>query len=321
MKIVFMGTPDFAVDSLKALIDSEFEIVSVVTAPDKPVGRGLQIQSSPVKNFSISNNLPVLEPINLKDPNFAKQLQEINADLFVVVAFRMLPEIVWSMPRLGTINLHASLLPDYRGAAPINWAIIRGETITGVTTFFIEKQIDTGNILMQEKVTIDPFDTAGILHDKLSKTGASLLVKTVQAIEKGEFVSIPQEKEINNNRILKNAPKIFKKNCQINWISEAKSVFDLIRGLSPYPGAWTNLQINENTTLVAKIFESNYEICSTQNYTPGEIVTDQKNILKVATINGFIHIRQIQLEGKRRLDASDFLRGFHFKGNEKFITI
>lgn len=316
LRIIFMGTPEFAVPSLKILTDSSHQVVAVVTTTDKPAGRGLKIQASPIKQFAIQKHIPVLQPTNLKDPLFISQLKSYHADLYVVVAFRMLPEQVWKIPPKGTINLHASLLPQYRGAAPINWAIINGETETGVTTFFIEKDIDTGKIIMQEKVPILPDDSAGMLHDKLMFVGAQLLLKTVDAID-GNTIQPIDQYSLTKNMVLKTAPKIFKENCSIDWNKNCTQIHNLIRGLSPYPAAYSHL-INGQNNYVTKIYEASV-IDSKHTSTPGSILTDEKTFLHVAAKDGFISIKEIQVEGKKRLPISEFLRGFHDIKNYSFV--
>lgn len=294
-----MGTPDFAVASLDALVRANFNVVAVVTAPDKPAGRGQKLNESAVKKYAVEKNIPVLQPEKLKNPEFIKVLKSFNADLQVVVAFRMLPEMVWDMPPKGTINLHGSLLPQYRGAAPINHAIINGEKESGVTTFFLKHEIDTGDIILSDKVDIADDETAGDLHDKLMVTGANLLVKTVEAISNGNFTEQPQSQSDD----LKHAPKIFKDDCKINWNNSSKTIYNLIRGLSPYPTAFTLLN---NKTL--KIFKAEIE-----NKEPGIVaggfLTDGKTYLKFATKDGFIKLLDIQYEGKKRMLIADFLRG------------
>lgn len=302
MRIVFMGTPEFAVASLEALLEAGCDIVGVVTAPDKPAGRGQKLSESAVKQFAVSKGLPVLQPVKLKDPEFLEQLRALQPDLQVVVAFRMLPEVVWNMPPLGTINLHASLLPQYRGAAPINWAIINGEKESGVTTFFLKHEIDTGNILFTEKVTVFDHFNAGSLHDKLMDKGAGLLVKTVKAIESGRYTEQPQEKIVEGTE-LKHAPKIFKEDCKIDWNQPTEKVHNLIRGLSPYPTAFTELNGK-----VLKVFEAEKEI-KDHDITPGNFVTDHKTYLKFACTDGFINLKDVQLEGKKRMGIEEFLRG------------
>ncbi len=298
-----MGTPDFAVEPLRRLVEAGKNIVAVVTMPDKPAGRGHKIQFSPVKEYALSVGLPLLQPVNLKDPEFVEELRSYQADLQIVVAFRMLPEIVWNMPPLGTFNLHASLLPQYRGAAPINWAVINGETETGITTFFLQHEIDTGNIIMQEKITIAPDDNAGIVHDRLMMLGADLVLQTVNQIESGNVASIPQP-----DGELKAAPKIFKDTCLINFNTTAESVRNLVRGLAPYPAAWIELTDPTGNTTNMKIYEVSKELC-TPSHPAGTLVCDGKKILKVAVQDGYIHLDQVQLAGKKRMPAADLMRG------------
>lgn len=298
MRVVFLGTPDFAVESLKAILEANFNVVGVITAPDKPAGRGMQLQQSPVKKFALAHNLKVLQPEKLKDSNFLEELKSLHADIQVVIAFRMLPEVVWNMPKLGTINLHASLLPDYRGAAPINWAIINGETKTGVSTFFLKHEIDTGDILLREEVAIFPTMLAGQLHDILMQVGAKLIVKSLQLVQQGNFQTIPQE--LGSNKI---APKIFTETCQINWHNTTQQVYNLIRGLSPYPAAFTSFQ---NKKL--KIFNANMVLVEPK-LQPGEMETDGKNYLNFYCKDGFLNITDLQLESKKRMKIDEFLRG------------
>ncbi len=306
--IVFMGTPAFAVASLDALVKAGFTISAVVTAPDKPAGRGLQLQQSAVKKYAVENNLPVLQPVKLKDPAFISALEALNANVFVVVAFRMLPEIVWNMPPMGTINVHGSLLPSYRGAAPINWAVINGEKETGVTTFKLKAAIDTGNILLQDKLPIGEADTAGTIHDKMMVLGANLLVTTLHGIINNTLAEKDQEDIISNEpNLLKHAPKIFTETCTINWNNTAESIFNLIRGLSPFPGALTKLDDK-----IFKIFAAQKEICSHHN-PAGSVLTDNKTYLKFACADGYLHITDLQLEGKKRMQVADFLRGYTIK--------
>jgi len=308
LRIVFMGTPEFAVESLKALINSEHEVVGVVTAPDKPAGRGNKIVSSDVKVFAQEKGIKnILQPANLKSPDFLDELKNLNADLQVVVAFRMLPEVVWAMPPKGTINLHASLLPDYRGAAPINWAIINGEEKTGVTTFFIEKEIDTGKILFSDEVTVTEDMNAGELHDMLMVKGAQLLLKTVNSIADGDYEAVDQN-GVDLKKVLHAAPKIFKEDCKIDWNKKGNDIHNLIRGLSPYPTAWTEFKKNDET-IAMKIFRSKF-IPESHHNKPGEIITNGKSFLKISVIDGFIEILNIQQPGKRQLDIVEFLRGF-----------
>lgn len=306
MRIIFMGTPEFAVPSLNKLYEAGYDIVGVVTAPDKPAGRGMQLSESAVKKYAVENNLSVLQPEKLKDPVFIETLQSLNADLQVVVAFRMLPEIVWNMPPLGTINLHASLLPQYRGAAPINWAIINGEKQTGVTTFKLQHQIDTGNILLQEKIPVADDETAGSLHDKMMYTGAQLLLQTIRQIENGTIQEMVQPSTADLS-VLKSAPKIFNETCEINWNQPIDKIYNLIRGLSPYPTAFTYLDEKK-----LKIFSSEKEKTNESNE-PGKILTDHKTFLKFCATDGYISLKEIQLEGKKRMNIQDFLRGYRRK--------
>ena len=298
-----MGTPDFAVEPLRRLVDAGKNIVAVITMPDKPAGRGHKIQFSPVKEYALSVGLPILQPTNLKDPEFIEELRSYQADLQIVVAFRMLPEIVWNMPPLGTFNLHASLLPQYRGAAPINWAVINGETETGITTFFLQHEIDTGNIIMQEKITIAPDDNAGIVHDRLMMLGADLVLKTVEQIESGNISSMPQPEGE-----LKAAPKIFKDTCLINFNTTAEAVRNLVRGLAPYPAAWIELTDPSGNTTNMKIYEVSKELC-TPTHPAGTLICDGKKVLKVAVLDGYIHLDQVQLAGKKRMPSADLMRG------------
>lgn len=298
-RIIFLGTPDFAAASLRNLVLNNINIVAVITAPDKPQGRGKKIGMSAVKEYALEANLPVLQPTNLKSPEFLKELEDYKADLQIVVAFRMLPISVWDMPSKGTFNLHASLLPQYRGAAPINWAIINGEKETGVTTFFLKHEIDTGAIIFQEKESILEDDNVGTLYLRLMNKGAELVVKTVQAIENNDYPQIQQD----TSSELKSAPKIFKNDCEINWDQPAEKVRDFIRGLSPYPAAWTKL---DGKTL--KIFDA--EITDeTSQLASGTFFSDNKTFLKVKTGNKVLTILQLQIEGKKRMGIADFLRG------------
>ncbi|WP_245957495.1 methionyl-tRNA formyltransferase [Chitinophaga flava] len=304
LRIVFMGTPDFAVASLDILVENGFNVVGVVTAPDKPAGRGLQLQESAVKKYAVSKGLPLLQPEKLKNPDFIAQLAALKADLQVVVAFRMLPEIVWNMPPQGTINVHASLLPNYRGAAPINWAIINGEKESGVTTFKLQHEIDTGDILFNDTVTIREDETAGELHDELMQTGARLLLKTVQAIAAGTTQETPQASIAAED--VKHAPKIFKDTCMINWQEPLDKIYNLVRGLSPYPAAWTTLQDKS-----LKIYKAHKQYAQ-PSIAPGEFDTDQKTYVRIAAPDGYLYLDEIQLEGKKRMDITTFLRGYRF---------
>lgn len=317
-RIIYMGTPNFAVEPLKKLVENNYNIVGVVTNPDKPAGRGQKIQESAVKKYAKSKGLNILQPDKFRNEDFLNDLQSLSADLQIIVAFKMLPEIVWSMPKFGTFNLHASLLPQYRGAAPINWAVINGDQKTGVTTFFLKHEIDTGNIIFQEEVPIDENDNAGIVHDKLMYTGADLVLKTVDSIISQNYKLINQEDLIHSNETIKSAPKIFKNDCKVNWNKDINSIHNLIRGLSPYPAAWTEL-ISEKDTVQFKIFKTEKEI-SNHNHRTGEIITDQKTHLKVAVDKGFINILELQQAGKKRLAIEDFLRGFQQINTYKFST-
>jgi len=304
-----MGTPEFAVESLRKLVENGYHVVGVITTPDKPVGKHHSVlQASPVKEYALSQNLPLLQPEKLKDPGFLEQLSGWKADLQIVVAFRMLPEIVWNMPPLGTFNLHASILPQYRGAAPINWAIINGEKETGVTTFFLTHEIDTGKIIAQERIPIEPTDTVGIVHDRLMHLGAQLVRKTVDMISKNQIDPINQESLITDNNTLKQAPKIFNEMCEIQWSKPTREIFNLIRGLSPYPGAWTELKTLQGETLHLKIFETE-PVLQPHDLTAGSIVTDGKKQLNIAASDGFIQIKNLQQAGKKRMLVEDFLRG------------
>ncbi len=311
MKIVFFGSPNLAVESLKKILEAGYEVVAVVTAPDKPAGRGMKLKPTAVKEFAQDKGIPVLQPHNLKDEEFLEKLRAAGADVFVVVAFRYLPKQVWSIPPLGTINLHTSYLPDYRGAAPINWAVVNGETQTGVTTFYINDKLDTGNIILRKRVPIYPEDTAGDLHDRLMTQGADLLVETLRLIESGKATPIPQadlEKEFNQ---LKTAPKLTQENTRIDWNNSAQAVYNFIRGMSPYPGAWTTLVDDEKgkKTPNVKIFRAT-AIEDNHNLPSGTIVTDKKTFFKVAVPDGFVEIKEIQLPGKKRLPIEEFLKGF-----------
>jgi methionyl-tRNA formyltransferase len=309
LRIVFMGTPEFAVASLDALVQAGFTIAGAVTAPDKPAGRGMKLQESAVKKYAVEKGLPVLQPEKLKNPAFLEELQQLKADVQVVVAFRMLPEVVWDMPPLGTINLHASLLPRYRGAAPINWAVINGEKETGVTTFKLQHAIDTGNILLQEKISIRDDETAGELHDRMKVIGAGLLVKTIQALAEGTLEEITQDALVSSHpEALQHAPKIFTETCKIDWNKPAAAIHNLIRGLSPYPAAFATLDGK-----MLKVYRSKKET-TLHDYEEGTVHTDGKTFIKFACTDGFIHILDLQLEGKKRMAVADFLRGYRVGG-------
>lgn len=299
LRIVFMGTPDFAIPSLKILIENGYDVKAVITAPDKPRGRGQKLIPTPVKEFAGKKNLPVLQPSNLKAPEFIEDLKSYNPTLQIVVAFRMLPEVIWSMPDFGTINLHASLLPQYRGAAPINWALINGENITGLTTFFITHEIDTGNVIMQEEVIINPEDNAGTLHDRMKETGAGLVLKTVKAIEEGSFKVKAQRDEPG----LKLAPKLSRETCRIDWHKSMYEVYNFVRGLSPYPAAWTTIQDR-----IYKIY--GVSVTDSESFgKPGEYLTNNKTYLHFQCLDGVVGIDELQPEGKRRMTIEEFFRG------------
>lgn len=297
-----MGTPEFAVPSLEILLENGFNVVAVITAPDKPKGRGQKLATSPVKDCAVKYNVPVLQPINLKAPEFIEELRSYKANLQIVVAFRMLPEAVWNMPEIGTFNLHASLLPQYRGAAPINWAIINGEKKTGVTTFFLKHEIDTGKIIFQEKEPIREDDTVGDLYGRLMKKGAELVLKTTQAIQEENYPQIDQ----NENQELKSAPKIFRETCQIEWDQPTQKVYDFIRGLSPYPAAWTEINGKNLKLYQVQKLGLNNQLKSIQ---PGDYDSDGKTYLHFRTQDGGIDVKQLQIEGKRKMDIEEFLRG------------
>lgn len=312
-----MGTPGFAVASLDMLVENGYNVVAVITAPDKPAGRGKKITESAVKEYALQKGLKVLQPVKLKDAAFIEELKSLEADLQVVVAFRILPEIVWNMPRLGTFNLHASLLPQYRGAAPLNWVIINGETKSGVTTFLLDHEIDTGRILFQRETEISDNDTVGDLHDRLMNTGAELVLETIDALATSNIEAVPQS-ELIREKHLKPAPKIFKEDCKIDWTKKINEVRNLIRGLSPHPAAWANLVHNESgRTLPCKIYFAQPVIASGISR-PGTIDSDDENYLNVACANGWLEITDLQLSGKKRLKSSEFLRGFRGINDYKF---
>ncbi|WKN45861.1 methionyl-tRNA formyltransferase [Tunicatimonas pelagia] len=314
-RIIFMGTPEFAVSSLQILVENQsfgdptlgdpIEVVAVITAPDKPKGRGRKIAYSPVKQYALTQDIPVLQPTNLKNPDFLEELKSYEADLQVVVAFRMLPEVVWNMPTQGTFNLHASYLPQYRGAAPINWAIINGETETGVTTFMIRHEIDTGNILFQDKEPIYADDTAGTLYERLMKKGAKLVLRTVKAISQNNYALTPQE-DISD---LKPAPKIHRETCKIDWNQSAEQIRNFVRGLSPYPAAWTELTLAGGEKKNCKVFLLNHTDLAETDQAPGDFATDNKSYLHMRAQDGWLAIEELQLEGKRRMMIDEFLRG------------
>lgn len=312
-----MGTPQFAVEPLRAILQAGYHVIAVITAPDKPSGRGQKIQFSPVKEFALKHDLPVLQPLSLKNPLFIEQLRNMDANLQVVVAFRMLPEVVWQMPEFGTLNLHASLLPQYRGAAPINHAIMNGETETGLTTFFIEKEIDTGNIILKRKMPILPSDDAGTLHDKLMFAGGDVVTETLKLIETGNLTLQSQNSLSPDSSLLKPAPKIFKAGCRINWALPYETIHNFVRGLSPVPGAYTYLYTGSEAGRQVKIFKTNYRQAETKGE-PGTVITNNKNSLSVVAGNGIIGIEELQMEGKKRMNTSEFLRGMPVSGNFRF---
>lgn len=308
IRIVFMGTPDFAVGILETLVENNCKIVGVITAPDKPAGRGRKVQQSAVKTAAQRHNLPLLQPTNLKDEHFLAQLKALQANLQIVVAFRMLPKVVWQMPEYGTFNLHASLLPQYRGAAPINWAIMNGEDKTGVTTFFIDEAIDTGAIILQQETPINDDDTAGTLHDRLMKLGATAVLDTVNLIKEENVRTIVQP----NTKALKTAHKLHKETCRIDWAQPLDRLYDFIRGLSPYPTAWTHLH-NGSDTLITKIYGARKEPAQ-HDHAPGTLIIDKKS-MKVAATDGYLHLVELQLQGKRKMGAADVLNGLQLEEN------
>jgi len=308
-RIIFFGTPGFAAASLERIVSCGFPVVAVVSAPDKPAGRGLKEHESEVKVWARAHGIPVLQPPNMKDPVFLEQLSTYKPDLQIVIAFRMMPKEVWSLPALGTFNLHASLLPQYRGAAPINWAIINGETETGVTTFFLNEQIDAGKIILREKVSIGPDETAGELHDRLMETGSELVIRTIERIVSGNAGDTGQDPLAAGNALLKEAPKIYKTNCRINWDQDVQAVHNFIRGLSPCPGAWTLLKMPDGTQQTLKIFKTMPEAGSAVGI-PGEILSDGKSYIKIGTKTGMINLTVLQLAGRKTMNTGDFLRGF-----------
>jgi methionyl-tRNA formyltransferase len=310
-----MGTPQFAVEPLRAILHAGYNVIAIVTAPDKPAGRGQKIHFSPVKEFALYNNIRILQPEKLKYPGFIAELENLHANLQLVVAFRMLPEVVWQMPEFGTLNLHASLLPQYRGAAPINHAIINGETETGLTTFFIQKEIDTGNIILTRNLPILPSDDVGTLHDKLMIAGGEVVIETLKLIETGNFKVQSQDNLLPE--VLKPAPKIFKNDCRINWADPCIKIHNLVRGLSPFPSAFTHLVIGKEVIKQVKIFKTSFRLQETDE-SPGTIITDSKNSLAVIAQNGIIQIEELQLEGKRRMTTDEFLRGVHISGHFRF---
>ncbi len=318
IRIAYFGTPEFAASQLEAILKAGYEVAVVVTMPDKPAGRGRKIQYSDVKKTALEHNLPLLQPEKLKDPMFLEQLASFQANLFIVVAFRMLPAVVWQMPELGTFNLHASLLPQYRGAAPINFAIINGETETGLTTFFLNEEIDMGAVIMREQVAIRPDETAGELHDVLMTLGNQVVVETIKKIEKGEVCALPQD-EMAEGQPLRPAPKISKEFCNVDWSQDCQTVYNHIRGLSPYPAAHTSILSENGEVIELKIFSSVIEHCLPE-VPIGSVVTDNKKYLKIALKDGFIHLTQVQQAGKKAMPIADFLRGTQLLGAWKAET-
>jgi len=310
MKIIFLGTPDFAVPSLDILIKNGYEVVAVITAPDKPAGRGQKLNISAVKQYAIDNNLKVLQPVKLGDPDFLNEVRSLNADLQIVVAFRMMPEALWSMPKHGTFNLHGSLLPQYRGAAPINRAVMNGESKTGVTTFFLRHEIDTGNIVFREEIPIAPNETAGELHDKMMLVGANLVLKTVKVLEEGNIVSHQQEEFVAEGEVLKSAPKIFKDDCKLDCSKSVSELHNQVRGLSPFPGAFIDIEKEDGSVFPLKIYKSLPEMAGT--VLTHELISDGKSSLKLSVADGFLHLLEVQIPGKKRMKADELLRGFKF---------
>jgi len=312
LKVVFMGTPEFAVQSLNAINNSRHKLVGVITSSDKPAGRGKKLKGSAVKDYALANKLPLLQPEKFKNEAFLEQLKAWNADIFVVVAFRMLPEVVWNMPPMGTFNLHASLLPQYRGAAPINYAVINGETESGVTTFFLDKEIDTGRIILQEKCAINKTDDAGDLHDRLMTIGSKLVVDTLDLVASGDFSTTNQLEIPDDSSELKPAPKIFRDDCRIDFTQNVETCYNHIRGLSPFPGAFTELISPEGKSYLLKIFKTEISDCKEKS---SSIITDGKNSLEITCKNRSLKILQLQLQGKKRMQTQDLLRGFKLNNN------
>ncbi|MGY6560653.1 MAG: methionyl-tRNA formyltransferase [Luteibaculaceae bacterium] len=320
MRIIFFGTPEFAVESLRALVENKFTVVAVVTAPDKPAGRGRKLQEPDVKLYAKEQNLPILQPTSLKDEKFLQTLANFKADIFVVVAFRMLPEVVWNMPPLGSLNLHASYLPNYRGAAPINWVIINGEKETGISTFFLKHDIDTGDIILRKKLNIFEGETAGKLHDRLKEEGAKLLCETLQLVKNDKATPIPQEVLSSEFKKLNHAPKIFKNMCQIDWDTDGDKIQNKVRGLAPFPSAFSFLLTDEEDILI-KFFEVKFEAVSDKKALPfpGFIDSNGKNELKIACKNGYIHLLELQMQGKKRMMLEEWLRGYTLPKTTQFF--
>ncbi|MBP3670514.1 MAG: methionyl-tRNA formyltransferase [Bacteroidaceae bacterium] len=316
LRIIYMGTPDFAVETLRLLVERGYNVVAVVTMPDKPAGRGHKIQFSPVKQYAISAGLPILQPERLKDENFIAELKSYNADLQIVVAFRMLPEVVWNMPPMGTFNLHASLLPQYRGAAPINWAVMNGDKETGITTFFLQHEIDTGKVIQQRSIPIAETDNVGDIHDRLMMLGAEMVCETVDNIIAGRVEAIPQE-DMMTDEPLRPAPKIFKETCHLDFSRYVVDLYNQVRGLSPYPAAWCEFVSPDNERYGVKIFEASYRLCQ-HDKNPGSINTDGKKIIEIACEGGYLQLVSLQLAGKKRLLTEELLRGFRM--TDQFVA-
>jgi methionyl-tRNA formyltransferase len=311
MKIIFLGTPDFAVPSLDILIKSGYEVVGVITAPDKPAGRGQKLNISAVKHYALDHNLKVFQPVKLSDPDFLNEVRSLNADLQIVVAFRMMPEVLWSMPKYGTFNLHGSLLPQYRGAAPINRAVMNGERKTGVTTFFLRHEIDTGNIVFRQEIPIGENESAGELHDRMMMDGAELVLKTVKALEEGNIISHVQSEFVEEGEMLKSAPKIFKDDCKLNCSRSVADLHNQVRGLSPFPGAFVDIEKEDGSVFPLKIYKSLPEPAGT--VLTHELISDGKSSLKLSVADGFLHLLEVQIPGKKRMKADELLRGFKFQ--------
>ncbi|HOS47950.1 MAG TPA: methionyl-tRNA formyltransferase [Bacteroidia bacterium] len=311
MKIIFLGTPDFAVPSLDILIKSGYEVVGVITAPDKPAGRGQKLNISAIKHYALDHNLKVFQPVKLSDPDFLNEVRSLNADLQIVVAFRMMPEVLWSMPKYGTFNLHGSLLPQYRGAAPINRAVMNGERKTGVTTFFLRHEIDTGNIVFRQEIPIGENESAGELHDKMMIVGADLVLKTVKALEEGNIISHVQSEFVEEGEMLKSAPKIFKDDCKLNCSRSVADLHNQVRGLSPFPGAFVDIEKEDGSVFPLKIYKSLPEPAGT--VLTHELISDGKSSLKLSVADGFLHLLEVQIPGKKRMKADELLRGFKFQ--------
>ena len=316
LRSIYMGTPEFAVESLKCLVEGGYNVVGVVTMPDKPMGRhGSVLQGSPVKEYALSQGLKILQPERLKDEAFLEELRALKADLQIVVAFRMLPEVVWNMPPMGTFNLHAALLPQYRGAAPINWAVINGDTETGITTFFLQHEIDTGDIIQQVRVPIEDTDNVGIVYDKLMMLGGKLVIETVDAILAGTIKPIPQDELIQPEVELRPAPKIFKETCRIDWKNGVKKVYDFVRGLSPYPAAWTEMLLPDGSRQVIKVYETE-KVFKEHTLPIGTIDTDGKSYFRIAVCDGYVNLLTLQMAGKKRMSVKEFLCGYrHVEGS------